>query len=306
MRDVLKRLVGVALAASAMPALAMAQNVPAALTSDPAQDAAHPAGMIPFALPTHGVKINAALYTAAGAGLHSVVVLFHGFPGSEQNLDIARAIQRAGWDVLTLHYRGSWGSPGDYSFTHCLQDGEAALDWLRDPAVRVKYGIDPDRIVVAGHSQGGHVAGWLAGHDIHLIGAILISPGRSFGSLPDGIPRAEVIGRMEANLQNAEGMRTIGATTPEALADELIRYNRDWDLARYASVLAKHPLLVTTSDDGGAQVNQRVADAVKAQPGSDVTLVHFSTDHGYNDHRVALTSTIVGWLSGVSARAQGR
>lgn len=269
---------------------------PAAVISDPPQDKAHPAGEIAFALPTHGVKINALLFTAAGSQPHPAVALFNGVPGNEKNLDLARAMQRAGWDVLTLNYRGSWGSPGRYSFTHCRQDGEAALAWLREPSTVQRFGIDASRIVVVGHSMGGFIAGWLAGHDGRLAGAVLISAGRSFGNLPSGISRAEVVKRMEANLANEEGMHTVGDTTAEALADELIRNNAAWNLAQFAPTLAKHPLLVVTSNDGGAPDNERVAAAVKAQPGANVTLVHFATDHSYNDQRIALASTVVRWL----------
>ena len=138
---------------------ARAAEPPAAVIADPPQDKVHPATAIPFAMPTHGVRINAILFAAAGAGPHPTVILLHGVPGNDPNFDIARAIQRAGWNVLTFHYRGSWGSPGRYSFTHCREDGEAAVAWLRAPATSADYGIDPNRIVVIGHSMGGFVAG---------------------------------------------------------------------------------------------------------------------------------------------------
>jgi dienelactone hydrolase len=279
------------------PAAAREAAPPDAVIADPPQDKAHPAFETPFALPTHGVKINAMLLTAAGNGPHPSVILFHGVPGNETNLDLARAIQRAGWNVLTLHYRGSWGSPGQYSFTHCLEDGEAALAWLRDPSTVGRYGVDTHRIVVVGHSLGGFVGGWLAGHDDQLAGAAMISAGRSFGNLPKGVSRAEIVKRMADNLQNEQGMHTVGDTTPESLADEVIRKSAAWDLTQFAPVIAKHPLLVVTSDDGGAPANERVAAAVKAQPGAHVTLVHFATDHSYNDQRISLESTVVRWLA---------
>lgn len=47
------------------------------------------------------------MYMAAGAGPHPTVLLLHGLPGNEQNVDLAQSIRRAGWNVLTLHYRGS-------------------------------------------------------------------------------------------------------------------------------------------------------------------------------------------------------
>ncbi len=295
------RVIMIALAATLLTGdvAAHAGAPPVAVISDPPQDKAHPANEIAFALPTHGVKINALLFTAAGSGPHPTVALFNGVPGNERNLDLARAIQRAGWNVLTLNYRGSWGSPGRYSFTHCREDGEAALARLRDPSSVQRFGIDANRIVLVGHSMGGFVAGWLAGHDSRVAGAVLISAGRSFGNLPSGISRAEVVKRMEANLADDEGMHTVD-TTAEALADELIRNNATWNLAQFAPTLAKHPLLVATSDDGGAPDNERVAAAVKAVSGANVTLVHFATDHSYNDQRVALASTVVRWLEQLS------
>jgi pimeloyl-ACP methyl ester carboxylesterase len=55
--------------------------------------------------------LNAVLYIAAGEGPHPNVLLLHGLPGNEQNIDLAQSMRRAGWNVLTFHYRGSWGGP---------------------------------------------------------------------------------------------------------------------------------------------------------------------------------------------------
>lgn len=280
---------------------ARAAEPPSAVIADPPQDKIHPATTVPFAMPTHGVRINAMLFVASGSGPHPTALMLQGVPGNDPNLDLARAIQRAGWDVLIVRYRGSWGSPGQYSFTHCREDGEAALAWLRAPSTSRTDRIDTNRIVVVGHSMGGFIAGWLAGHDDHLAGAALISASRNLGNLPSGIPRQEVVKRMEDNLENDRGMHTVGDTTAAELADEVIQNNAAWNLAQFAPTIAKHPLLVVTSNDGGAPGNERIAAAVNARPGANVTLIHLSTDHGYNDQRVTLASTIVRWLDHLPA-----
>ena len=69
-----------------------------------------------FQIPSHGVLLNALVYVAEGAWPHPVVVLLHGFPGNERNLDLAQDIRRAGWDVVYFNYRGSWGTPGEFLF----------------------------------------------------------------------------------------------------------------------------------------------------------------------------------------------
>jgi len=155
----------------------LAQSVPAAIFTDPPADATHPAKMTVLHIPSHGLLINGVVYQPAGAGLHPTLVIFHGLPGNEKNLDLAQAVRRAGWNAVTFNYRGSWGSPGVYRFTQNLEDADAVLAYLRDPATAARLGIDTHRIAVAGHSMGGWVVAHTAAHDHALIGAILISAG---------------------------------------------------------------------------------------------------------------------------------
>src|SRR5271170_4778687 len=100
---------------------------------DPVQDRTNPAAMQSFQIPSHGAMLNALVYVAAGSGRHPAVVLLHGFPGNERNLDLAQDIRRAGWDVLYFNYRGSWGSSGGFSFSHSIEDTAEAVAYLRQP-----------------------------------------------------------------------------------------------------------------------------------------------------------------------------
>jgi predicted alpha/beta-fold hydrolase len=85
------------------PVLAATTTVPRAVIADPARDAAHPARNRQVLILSHGDGMNALFMLAAGAGPKPTMVLLHGLPGNEQNLDLAQAVRRAGWNVLTLH-----------------------------------------------------------------------------------------------------------------------------------------------------------------------------------------------------------
>ncbi len=56
---------------------------------------------------------------------HPTLGLFHGIPGNKKNLGLAQARRRAGSTVVTVNDRGTWGSPGNYSFVQNLEDAEA-------------------------------------------------------------------------------------------------------------------------------------------------------------------------------------
>src|SRR5690349_7293860 len=131
-----------------------------AVTQDPPADTAHPASMVEWSIPSHSVNMNAALYLASGAGPHPLAIILHGFPGYERNQDLAQSIRRAGWHVLIFHYRGSWGSDGNFSFANAMDDTDAAVAYVRSPAVVANYSIDPKRIVLIGHSMGGFMAAY--------------------------------------------------------------------------------------------------------------------------------------------------
>lgn len=284
-----------------LAAPALAEPIPASISADAPKDVAHPAGMAAFALPTKGTKINAVLWTAAGAGKHPTVLLLHGLPGNEQNLDLARAMQREGWNVLTLHYRGSWGSPGEFGFAHCLEDGQAALAWLRDPNTAQAAQIDAARLVVIGHSMGGFVAAWLDGHDPDLIGTALISAANL--GLRGPAPRELVAKAMDREIGTSIGMRTVNVS-PEALADEALRSGKDWNSLDWASAMAKRPLLIVSSNDGGKPGADALAAAVTSAGGSPAR-VHIATDHGYDDSRIALEAAVIRWLENLPGAPPG-
>ena len=54
-------------------------------------------------IPSHDSNMLGVFYLAAGIAPHPTAVLFHGLPGYEQNLDLAQALRREGWNVLAMH-----------------------------------------------------------------------------------------------------------------------------------------------------------------------------------------------------------
>ena len=100
------------------------------------------------------------LHRAAGERRPGTVVLIHGgFWRPQRDLEYfspnAEDLAARGWPVWSLEYRrngmGAWPAT--------LADVAAGVDHL----AHLGDAVDPGRVVVVGHSAGGHLAAWVAG-----------------------------------------------------------------------------------------------------------------------------------------------
>jgi len=279
-----------ALAASVVAAAPPA-DLPPAIYTDPAPDSVHPARMEVLHIPSHGLRLNGIAYVAAGAGPHPVVVLLHGLPGNEKNLDLAQAIRRAGWTVVTFNYRGSWGTPGVFRFAQNLEDADAALAFVRDPANAKSLGLDARRIVIIGHSMGGWVAINTAARDKDVIGLVSISAAdmTRLAGAPEPIRETVMAGNMES----------LAGVTAQTMAADVATLGPQDALPSAAEGLVGKPYLALTADDGLAGDTDALVKAIRARGGRQVTTLHAATDHTWDDHRIALEATVIDWLQGL-------
>ncbi|WP_353203342.1 alpha/beta fold hydrolase [Sphingomonas sp.] len=275
-----------------MAAPVMAQTPSPAIT-DPAPDAALPAGNDAFVLPVKDGAINALIYTASGAGPHPTLILFHGFPGNEQNLDLAQAARRNGWNVLTMHYRGSWGSPGAFSFGGAAEDAHAALAYLRNPAIMAKYHIDPARVALAGHSMGGFMAADAAADDPAVIGLLLID---AWDIGANGRDLATAAGKQAWHEEALGDLPPLAGTSEAALASEITTNIDRFDLRRRIAAYGKRPIAIYGATRGIGDANIGYSEAARTAGNLHVTGAIWATDHAFSDKRIALSLALVAWL----------
>lgn len=136
----------------------------------------YPAGTEELTFNSYGKRLSGFIYMAAGKGPHPTVLLLHGYPGNEKNLDLAQALRKQGWNVVFFHYRGAWGSEGEFSFRNAEQDVQVVLQYLSDKANAEALRVDRNYISTVGHSMGGHMA----------IAGILDNPAVKCGVALDG------------------------------------------------------------------------------------------------------------------------
>lgn len=270
-----------------------------ALATDPPADKANPATLDAFLLPSHGSPLNAIAYVASGAGPHPAVILLHGFPGMERNIDVAQAMRRAGYTVVLFTYRGAWGSQGAFSFGNALEDSHAAVEYLRVPANAKRLRVDPDKIILAGHSMGGWMALATAASDPKIRAVLTISAADMPAEAAQIVAASGAAAALKTciPLLNDGSMAPLAGTTPEAACKELIGHAEQWSFHNYAKGLGTRPVLLINSDDGFTPFSDGLAKLLRADGNQQVRQNHLATDHAYSDKRIALTQIVLEDLS---------
>jgi pimeloyl-ACP methyl ester carboxylesterase len=118
-------------------------------------DTNSPASSTELFIPSGNSQIAGLIYNANGLQKHPTLLLLHGYPGNERNLDIAQVVRSRGWNVIYFDYRGSWGSQGKFSFKNCVEDVVNVVAFCNKYQDSLK--IDTSNIVLFGHSMGGWV-----------------------------------------------------------------------------------------------------------------------------------------------------
>jgi pimeloyl-ACP methyl ester carboxylesterase len=286
--------------ALAPPTFAAPPQSASSVTLDPARDPQFPARNQQLIIRSAGSDMNALLFAAQGAGPKPTIVLLHGLPGNERNLDLAQALRRVGWNVLTFTYRGAWGSAGTFSLRNALADAQAALDFARSPE-GAKLGIDPRRLVIGGHSMGGGVATLIAARNQGVAGLVLLDAwniGEAAKDLRAGGPTARAAFIAEAD----DFGHALAGASPVSIADELATLDRGWDLLASTEPLRATPVLNIYATAGIMAQNVALVDALRRAGNLRVKAVGFDSDHGFADHRIKLAQTVADWLGSLPPR----
>ena len=215
---------------------------------------------------------SADLYTPAEQGLHPVVVLIHGgywrTPFDRALMaPLAEDLVSRGFAVWNIDYRRIGDGGGGENWRATFDDVVAALELLSE--IGAEHGADVDRIALAGHSAGGHLALWLASE--FEVDAVVSQAG--VANLSDSVGVAASVGSAEEGLgvlDTPAAVELLGGT-PKEVPD---RY-------AFASPSALLPLgtpvLVLHGDQDTLLPLQHNKDfvALAKESGEDVELVVF-------------------------------
>ena len=204
-----------------------------------------------------------------------LLLMMHGHPGISRNTDLAIALRRAGIATCYFSYRGLWGSHGDYTFSHIIEDTQTMFAYLKAHAD--EWRLDPERFYVLGHSMGGFSVMNCLAQGIPARGAILMAP-CNMGYLYDA-KNTVYQGTIDAKV----GIY-FNLAHEFSLRDDLETHHDEWQFAKLAEKIdPKLPVhfIVATKDDVTPPAGH-IAETYKVMENRGMKVSHTLINDGHS------------------------
>ena len=247
-----------------------------------------PASSTELFIPSGNSQIAGLIYNANGLQKHPTLLLLHGYPGNERNLDIAQVVRSRGWNVIYFDYRGSWGSQGKFSFKNCVEDVVNVVSFCNKYQDSLK--IDTSNIVLFGHSMGGWVC-LKALQELPTIkkGFVLSTwdIAKDFKNVSNEKEMLSI-----ANDPNIAGKYFVLNTSLKDLYTPVLQDKTYFNLLNDAKSLGDKQIIMIDEHEKNSQLAEKIKESNKLYFDYSV----WQTDHSFTNKRSSLINKVLAFL----------
>lgn len=215
---------------------------------------------------------------AAGKEKKETVLLLHGLPGNERNLDLAQELRRDGRNVIFFNYRGAWGSQGEFMYSNCIEDVTKVIDYFSTTENSDKYRIKTDSYILFGHSLGGGIALLSGAKDKRVKKIAIYSPFNVNTASKETLEWAKnyVNGLFMLNVDSEKFIKELN--------DNQVSYNP----LNFKNELSEKSLLILDENDRNKEWIEQI---------ENVEYILMKTDHSFSDKRLELIEKVIEWIN---------
>jgi dienelactone hydrolase len=255
-----------------------------------------PASITELTIDSNGSRMPGHIYQAAGEGPHPTAIMLHGYPGNEKNLDVAQALRQAGWNTVFFHYRGAWGSEGEFSFLGAEQDVQVLINYLQHAETAKRLRINPRRISLVGHSMGGHmaVAGILGNSSVECAVA---HDGANMGAKGKGLFSDEQSTKLWSDYSDTLFM--LNGWSGKKAIEEISKFGSQMDLVQHASNIKQRAVHLIAADTEVIPIELHIKPLHQAlsEHSSNISYQLIDDDHSFSNSREKLIRSTINFLN---------
>jgi pimeloyl-ACP methyl ester carboxylesterase len=235
---------------------------------------------------SEGYMLEGRVYRPVKGGSFPGVVLCHGFPGDEKNMDLAEELAFNGIVVLVFYYRGAWGSEGTYSLRWLAPCARDATDFLESNPY-----VNSERMGMIGHSMGAVPLASRLKDDPRIKIGVYMAPAADLGALASD----ERIKTSMAFFLGLAGMKLSGFDESAAMSDLrwIKKKGSPVDIIREVHKPVK--FIVGSNDTVTPPESCRMLFDSANEP-KEWALIE-GADHVFSEHRYPLMEAMLGWFN---------
>jgi uncharacterized protein len=250
-------------------------------------DKSSPASQLELTIPSGNSLMQGFMYKANGKQKHPTLLLLHGYPGNERNLDLAQVVRARGWNVIYFNYRGAWGSQGQFSFKNCVEDVVHVVEFCKKYQDSLQ--IDTANIALFGHSMGG----WICLKALQQLPGIKKGFALSAWDIAGSFKNVKTMDQMMQAAKYGAGEYFVLNTPLKDIFEPVFKNFAYYNLVNDTAALASKQIIMLDESNR----NKEIADALKATNKSYFDYEIWHTDHPFTNKRVALIKKLLEFLN---------
>lgn len=253
--------------------------------ADFSNDPTYPAFNQELIIDILGDSVAGYAFVANDSTLKETVILIQGYPGNDNNFDLAQALRRNGLNVIHFNHRGAWGSQGTYLYSNCLLDVDEIIAHISKSDVAKKLRVDTDRINLIGRSFGGGIA-LIQGSVNASIKKIVAISSVNYGYVMEKYDGLDQL----TSFKNYMKKQVMIDTDIDVFLQEMLDEKYKFDVLSYRNQMKNKKVLI-------------IEDSNKNDPWIDklphVDVLKMESGHNFIDRRIEMIDQIVSWIKSV-------
>jgi len=230
-----------------------------------------------------GDTVSGYAFIANDSTLKETIILVQGYPGNDNNFDLAQVLRRNGKNVIHFNHRGAWGSQGNYTYSNCLEDIDEVIKYILQVDIQKKLKIDPDKITLIGRSYGGGIS-LIQGSKNNSVKKIIAISSVNYGAIMKKYKTLDELSGFKKYMEK----QIMIHTNIDSFLQEMLDNKDGFDILSYQEALKNKPVLIIEDSDKNDNWTKHLSQA---------EIVKFESGHSFIDKRIEMIDLIVNWLT---------